>query len=117
MAEQMARQFGLSPQQGQGQGTGLGLSEQDNGQDDRDGRGYAYGRNRGGDRQDVPRDPLGRPLQEGSNGIDESSNVRVPDQMEQARSRAIQEELRRRGAERTRPQEELNYIDRLLKAF
>jgi hypothetical protein len=37
--------------------------------------------------------------------------------MEQARTRAIQEELRRREAERTRPQPELDYIDRLLKQF
>ena len=37
--------------------------------------------------------------------------------MEEARTRAIQEELRRRGADRTRPQPELDYIDRLLKAY
>jgi hypothetical protein len=37
--------------------------------------------------------------------------------MERQRTRAIQEELRRRGGERTRPQEELDYIDRLLKQF
>jgi hypothetical protein len=37
--------------------------------------------------------------------------------MEQARTRAIQDELRRRGAERTRPQPELDYIDRLLKPY
>jgi hypothetical protein len=37
--------------------------------------------------------------------------------MEQARSHAIQEELRRRGAEKSRPQPELDYIDRLLKQF
>jgi hypothetical protein len=37
--------------------------------------------------------------------------------MEQGRSRAIQEELRRRGADRARPKRELDYIDRLLKPF
>jgi hypothetical protein len=37
--------------------------------------------------------------------------------MEEARTRALQDELRRRGAERTRPQPELDYIDRLLKPF
>jgi hypothetical protein len=37
--------------------------------------------------------------------------------MEEARTRAIQEELRRRGTERSRPQPELDYIDRLLKQF
>ena len=41
----------------------------------------------------------------------------LPDTMEQARSRAIEDELRRRGAERTRPEEELRYIDRLLQPF
>jgi hypothetical protein len=43
--------------------------------------------------------------------------LRVPDEMERGRSRAIQEELRRRGANRERPQEELDYIGRLLKPF
>ena len=43
--------------------------------------------------------------------------MRVPDQMEEARTRALQDELRRRGAERARPQNELDYIDRLLKPF
>ena len=50
-------------------------------------------------------------------GLREGDDVRVPDEMEQARTRAIQEELRRRGAERTRPQPELDYIDRLLRPF
>jgi hypothetical protein len=36
----------------------------------------------------------------------------VPDEAELLRTRRIQEELRKRGAERTRPQEELDYIDR-----
>ena len=62
-------------------------------------------------------DPLGRPLQQGVSGAEEGTDVRVPDEMEQARTRAIQEELRRRGAERTRPQPELDYIDRLLRPF
>ena len=57
------------------------------------------------------------PLQQGANGTDESGDVRVPDQMEEARTRALQEELRRRGAERSRPQPELDYIDRLLKTY
>jgi hypothetical protein len=37
--------------------------------------------------------------------------------MEQARSRAIQDELRRRDADRQRRQQELDYIERLLKPF
>ena len=43
--------------------------------------------------------------------------VRVPDEMEQARAHAIQEELRRREAEKSRPQPELDYIERLLRQF
>ncbi len=41
----------------------------------------------------------------------------VPDQAAPHKSEAIEEELRRRDAERTRPKEELDYIDRLLKQF
>jgi hypothetical protein len=68
-------------------------------------------------RADERRDPLGRDLKEGTSGTDESDDVRVPDQMEAARTRAIQDELRRRESERTRPQPELDYIERLLKQF
>jgi uncharacterized protein (TIGR02302 family) len=63
------------------------------------------------------RDPLGRSVEQGSAGGDEATDVMLPDTMEQARSRAIEDELRRRGAERTRPEEELRYIDRLLQPF
>ncbi len=47
----------------------------------------------------------------------DDNTVHVPDQMEQLRSREIQQELRRRGADRQRRQEELDYINRLLKPF
>jgi hypothetical protein len=47
----------------------------------------------------------------------DTGDVRVPEEAERKRSQAIQEELRRRGAERERPREELDYIDRLLKQF
>jgi len=60
------------------------------------------------------RDPLGRTNQ--GNGLD-SGDVVVPEEAERKRSQAIQEELRRRGAERERPQRELDYIDRLLRQF
>ena len=46
-----------------------------------------------------------------------AGDVQVPEQMEEARTRALQEELRRRGADRTRTQQELDYIDRLLRQF
>ena len=63
------------------------------------------------------RDPLGRRFGQGSSGADESGDVTVPEERERQRTRAIEEELRRRDAERTRPQQELDYIDRLLKQF
>ncbi len=105
------------PQDGQGNGPGsqqMGPGDQRS--DRRGERGYGRGRevNR---RADERRDPLGRQLREGTSGADESGDVQVPDQMEEARTRAIQEELRRRGADRGRPQPELDYIDRLLRQF
>ena len=123
MGQQMARQFGTQPGQEDGEGSG----DQADGGDPygpdgtlnpsgRDGRPMANGTGRT-PRPDDRRDPLGRLMQEGSAGNDESNDVQVPDQMEQARTRAIQEELRRRGADRDRSQEELDYIGRLLKQF
>jgi uncharacterized protein (TIGR02302 family) len=60
-------------------------------------------------------DPLGRPA--GSSGSQLGDDVKVPSQSELQRTRDILQELRRRAAERGRPQEELDYIDRLLKQF
>jgi uncharacterized protein (TIGR02302 family) len=72
----------------------------------------------GSDGDGGPTDPLGRPLQQGTGGkASDDNSVKVPDEMEAGRSRAIQEELRKRGAERARPKQELDYIDRLLKPF
>ena len=76
------------------------------------------GDNPGGADGDGPTDPLGRPLHQGTGGkAADDNSVKVPDEMEAGRSRAIQEELRKRGAERARPKQELDYIDRLLKPF
>jgi hypothetical protein len=63
------------------------------------------------------RDPLGRPRRDSVGGRDEGSDVVVPTEMELQRAREIQEELRRRAGERERPQQELDYIDRLLRRF
>ena len=60
------------------------------------------------------RDPLGRTAQGSST---DSADVTVPEERERQRTQAIQEELRRRGAEQERPRQELDYIDRLLKQF
>ena len=144
MSQQMARQFGRpgdegesdadegeeGDQEGAGQMSGeghdgTGRGSQPGGSQyggNRYGQGgnpnRPWGPHRGVDRHaDDRRDPLGRPLKDGTGGTDESGLTEVPEQMEQARTREIQEELRRRGADRTRPQPELDYIERLLKQF
>lgn len=132
MRQQLAAQFGRGQQQGDsgdqpgedgqtGDGQGFG---QNDGQDGSFGTQPGFGQNGQGrngrrrmDRLGEERDPLGRLRGSGTGGLDESADVQVPEQMEQARSRALQEELRRRDADRTRPQEELDYIERLLKQF
>jgi uncharacterized protein (TIGR02302 family) len=128
MGQQMARMFGRQPGQGQqGEGDQPGEEEADGDGNSLGPDGNAYGDGRPGrpmangegreTKRDARRDPLGRMMQDGTAGDDETDDVRLPDQMEQARTREIQNELRRRGAERDRPQEELNYIDRLLRQF
>ncbi len=118
MGQAMARKFGPGTpgdEEGDdGDPTGMsGFSLQEGPGEGDDGQGVLPGqRGRQG-----RRDPLGRQLGEGNSGADEGSDVRVPEEMERQRSRAIQEELRRRGADRARPQQELDYIDRLLKPF
>jgi uncharacterized protein (TIGR02302 family) len=64
---------------------------------------------------DVPRDPLGRPQR--SEGPDLGTSVKVPDEIDMQRAREILEELRRRLGEPTRPQLELEYLERLLRRF
>ena len=58
-------------------------------------------------------DPLGRNA--GATGF--GGNVKLPEAAQLARAREILNELRRRAAERSRPPEELEYLDRLLKRF
>jgi len=60
-------------------------------------------------------DPLGRPV--GANGSLLGGQLKVPDESDLQRAREILDELRKRAAELGRPQEELEYIDRLLKLF
>ncbi len=72
----------------------------------------------GGQEEGGDRDPLGRELRQGTGGkAADDNSVKVPDKMEEGRSRAIQEELRRREADRARRREELDYIDRLLQPY
>ena len=118
MGQAMARQFGQQPgedgseQDGDSDGP-MGFSLR-NGQDDSPGSGYQSGPP---DRARSGRDPLGRRYGQGSSGADESADVTVPEERERQRTQAIEEELRRRGADRARPQQELDYINRLLKQF
>lgn len=108
MAQQMQRQFGQG-QSGEGEDQG-------------EGEGMAGGQ-QGGEGQDQAeqlgegRDPLGRRTREAPGGQDNASDTHVPDEAEMLRTRRIQEELRRRGADRERPPAELDYIDRLLRQF
>jgi uncharacterized protein (TIGR02302 family) len=60
-------------------------------------------------------DPLGRPLR--GRGYDNDPSVKVPGEIDAQRARRILEELRKRYGESSRPQLELDYIERLLKGF
>jgi len=61
------------------------------------------------------RDPFGRPLS--ANGPYDQGDVAIPDESILQKSRQILDELRRRAGERSRPEIERDYIDRLLKQF
>jgi uncharacterized protein (TIGR02302 family) len=90
LAQSMQQQMG----QGQGQGRGTGRLGEARGDDDTD--------------------PLGRPLR----GRDyDDSSVKVPGEIDVQRARRIIEELRKRFGDLARPQEELDYIERLLKGY
>lgn len=60
-------------------------------------------------------DPLGRPMP--TSGPDLGLGQGVPDAPQVERSRRILEEIERRASERARPQEELEYLDRLMRRF
>lgn len=108
MAQQMQQQFGQGQEgEGEGQGDGQMMGE---GQGQGQGTDQAQG-------QDQGRDPLGRRTRESPGAQDSGSDTRVPEEAELLRTRRIQEELRKRGADRGRTQDELDYIDRLLKRF
>jgi uncharacterized protein (TIGR02302 family) len=93
-----AQNLAQAMQQGdQGQETGPG---------DRAGRQQS-----GGNRTD----PLGRPLRGRELGDD--LTVKIPGEIDVQRVRRILEELRRRLADPSRPQIELDYIERLLKDY
>ncbi len=138
MRQQMARQFGQGEAQGEGEGDEAEGPPDGDGQTPGDGAGEGEGSGnqpRGLRPGDSPRrspgaggrqrtaspgrdrDPLGRPTGEGIGGMSESGDTAVPEEQERARTQSLQEELRRRGADRTRARQELDYIDRLLRPF
>lgn len=63
-----------------------------------------------------PRDPFGRQRGEGGYA-DSGEGTEIPDGAVLQRAREILDELRRRSGERSRPQIELDYLDRLLRQF
>ncbi len=95
---QGAQGLAQSMQQQMGQGTGAGRS----------------GR-LGTAREGQETDPLGRPLRGRDYGDD--SSVKVPGDIDVQRARRIIDELRKRYGDFARPQEELDYIQRLLKDY
>jgi uncharacterized protein (TIGR02302 family) len=103
-ADQLAQQM---QQEGEGQGEGEGYA---------DGDPTPGGRDRANSRQTQQRDPLGRDgsQREQSRGL-VSGDTRVPGEAPQVRARRILEELRRRLGESLRPQDEIEYLERLLR--
>jgi hypothetical protein len=81
------------------------------------GQGPGQGRNGrlGQPRAQQDTDPLGRALRGRDYGDDAS--VKVPGEIDVQRARRIIEELRKRFGDFARPQEELDYIQRLLKDY
>jgi uncharacterized protein (TIGR02302 family) len=94
-----AQKMAEAMQQGDGDGQG-------------DGPGQRAGRQQSGGNQT---DPLGRPLHGREYGDDYT--VKIPGEIDTQRVRRILEELRRRLGDPSRPQIELDYLERLLKEF
>ena len=90
LAQSMQQQMGQGPGQGRSGRLGQARANQDT-------------------------DPLGRPLRGRDYG--DNSTVKVPGEIDVQRARRIIEELRKRFGDLGRPQEELDYIERLLKDY
>lgn len=110
MARQIQRRFGpAQPGEAPAEGEGFG-DDMAGGAQGQEGQDQAREQGEG-------RDPLGRSLRSAPGGQDHGADTRVPEEAEMLKTRRIQEELRRRGAERDRPPVELEYIERLLRRF
>ena len=86
--------------------------QQGDGDGQMDGPGNRAGRQQSGGNQT---DPLGRPLH--GREFSDDYTVKIPGEIDVQRVRRILEELRRRLADPSRPQIELDYIERLLKDY
>lgn len=86
--------------------------QQGDGDQPGDGPGNPRGRQQGAANST---DPLGRPMR--NNEFTDDYTVKIPGEIDVQRVRRILEELRRRLADPSRPQIELDYIERLLKDY
>ena len=86
--------------------------QQGDGDQPGDGPGNPRGRQQGAQNST---DPLGRPMRH--NEFTDDYSVKIPGEIDVQRVRRILEELRRRLADPSRPQIELDYIERLLKDY
>ena len=86
--------------------------QQGDGDQPGDGPGNPRGRQQGAQNST---DPLGRPMRH--NEFTDDYTVKIPGEIDVQRVRRILEELRRRLADPSRPQIELDYIERLLKDY
>lgn len=65
-----------------------------------------------------PTDPLGRPMNEGENGLPwAGSKVKIPEEAERKKIHDILESLRKKSGELQRPEYELDYYRRLMRQF
>jgi hypothetical protein len=71
----------------------------------------------GAEGQSAETDPLGRDAPNGQGRPDADDGEALPAEAERARARDILDELRRRSQDQTRPQEERDYLLRLLDRF
>ena len=71
--------------------------------------GQSFSSRTGGDEE---RDPLNRPL---NDDVGDGRSVKVPRDIDMQKARQLLQELRRRLGEASRPEKELDYLERLLK--
>jgi uncharacterized protein (TIGR02302 family) len=76
-------------------------------------QGDQGGSEQGGRRQDADRDPLGRPRM--TNGPDDGTSVKVPDEIDVQRARQILDAIRKRLGNSLSPDIERSYLERLLE--